>query len=374
MISSNMDYTITSYHLFAAATIAYMLAGLFCAYTRWNHICRPYDEDVEYYYPGRQQITFFFSAQILLFPYLLAPHDGNTWLYVRLFAALYYPLAFSLLLHRYFRKQPLFYSRLDSVGFVVAFAFLLGVFAVVLISKDNLLTAYEIPILWTAGAINLLLTARLCYMSIWLKRKIDCYHYANYSNDEDFPYKFAKHSIIGILLWVVMMDSVFITGNQWVKFVCDIIFTAWQVFFLNRILYPQVVYRTSNTSNAKFPDDEDAPNIQKQKADVSETARAMVLEVMLKKYKKPHLQKSEVLEAIPKGMKKDANAFILQIGYYNLVNMFRLQHARLYHDSKPLATQDDIAEASGYTTRFAFYRARKNEKHIDQELVKDVTL
>lgn len=384
-----MDYTITPYHLFATACLAYMLAGLFCAYTRWHHLCRPFDQEPDYYYPGRRQVTFFFAAQILQFPYLLGPGDADTWLYVRIFGILYYPLCFLLLINRYFRKQQLLANRVASMAFVVAFAFLISLLAVVLLPGSRHLARYEMPVLWTSGVISLMLMTCLLQMVLWLKRKIDSYHHNFFSNDEDFPFRFAKSSLPGVLVWVSAMGYVFVAGNPWVKFVCDIAFTLWQVFFLTRILHPQFAFRIPADSGAEAIDEAecavDTPEPEtlatgelacqaEAKVGAPAEVRELVLEVMLQKYKNPHLQKSEVLEAIPRGMKREANAFILQVGYYNLVNMFRLQHATLYRRSKPSATQDDIAEASGFTTRFAFYRARKHVESINPDLVCGVVL
>ena len=69
-----------------------------------------------------------------------------------------------------------------------------------------------------------------------------------------------------------------------------------------------------------------------------------MLSIILRRYREPHLQKSEVLSEIPKGKVNAASKYITQLGYYNLVNMFRLQHAALYKEAHPAAKQEEIAE------------------------------
>lgn len=385
-----MVYTITSYHLFAAACLAYILAGLFCGYTRWRHLCRPFNEERDKYYPCHKQVTFFFTAQVLQFPYLLNPADGQAWLYVRIFAVLYYPLCFTLMIRRYFRRQSPFYRHLDSVSFFAVMGILLTLMALVLIPGCDGLVRHEKAFMWGAAVLSIGLIMRLTQVSLWLKRRIESYHLNNYSNEEDFPLKFAQDTLLGVFVWVIIMGILFVTGNRWVKFACDVLLTLWQVSFLISILHPQLPYQmTEEGGEEASPEEgivhvfrcEEKPDgtlpsasVQVEKVPDPAAARALVLEVMCKKYKNPHLQKAEVLEAIPKGMKREANAFILQIGYYNLVNMFRLRHAKLYVAAKPSATQDDIAEASGFTSRFAFYRARKSVKDIDPDLVSEVKL
>ena len=99
-----------------------------------------------------------------------------------------------------------------------------------------------------------------------------------------------------------------------------------------------------------------------------------VLSIILRRYREPHLQKSEVLSEIPKGKVNAASKYITQLGYYNLVNMFRLQHAALYKEAHPAAKQEEIAEESGFSSRTAYYKARKSVAAIDDKIVKCVKL
>lgn len=81
-----------------------------------------------------------------------------------------------------------------------------------------------------------------------------------------------------------------------------------------------------------------------------------------------------MLSEIPKGKVNAASKYITQLGYYNLVNMFRLQHAALYKEARPAAKQEEIAEESGFSSRTAYYKARKSVAAIDDKIVKSVKL
>lgn len=93
-----------------------------------------------------------------------------------------------------------------------------------------------------------------------------------------------------------------------------------------------------------------------------------------KKYREPHLQKSDILALIGSGKKSGANRFIIQVGYYNLINMFRLEHARLYGLAHPEAKQSEIAEAAGFASGSSFSKAKRSVPQVDPEIVSGVKL
>ena len=66
--------------------------------------------------------------------------------------------------------------------------------------------------------------------------------------------------------------------------------------------------------------------------------------------------KTEVLAAVSRGNAQKADKFIALHGYYRLVNMFRLEYARLYKLRYPDAIQDAVAAESGFTSRVIFTR------------------
>lgn len=93
-----------------------------------------------------------------------------------------------------------------------------------------------------------------------------------------------------------------------------------------------------------------------------------VLSIIGRHFKEPHLLKTEVLSEVSRGNVRKADRFITLYGYYRLVNMFRLEYARLYKLSNPDAIQDLIASESGFTSRVTFYKARKSVGEISEEV------
>lgn len=89
-----MNISATGYLYCYTACLIYILSSVICGVIRWFHMCHPYDRNADYFYPGRKQALFFYSALLLQLPYLLWPDSPDTWTYVRVFGMLYYPVCF----------------------------------------------------------------------------------------------------------------------------------------------------------------------------------------------------------------------------------------------------------------------------------------
>lgn len=68
---------LTTEIVYALGCMFFILSGVFCAVVRWCHMCRPFDQKGDYFYPAHRQATLFFSAVALQFPYVLAPLDTD---------------------------------------------------------------------------------------------------------------------------------------------------------------------------------------------------------------------------------------------------------------------------------------------------------
>ena len=102
-----MHYNLTLPIFYSDVCLIFIVTGIICAVVRWFHMCRPYDQEADYYYPARRQVTFFCAAVILQLPYFLCPMSEAAWQYVRIFSIIFYPCCFSMLFQRYFHRKPL---------------------------------------------------------------------------------------------------------------------------------------------------------------------------------------------------------------------------------------------------------------------------
>ena len=377
---------IDSGDMFAGAGLVFVVTGLVCSFIRLRHMCRPFSEHEAYFYPARKQVALFYAAVALSFPYILAPENPAVWTYVRIWGIVYYPTGFALLIRRYFDNFGKGRKVLWGVFLGVPTLFLTALLLALLTDGDLWIEGHSRELCIASGMLGLALASIMFGVLVCLRRAVDRFNTDNYSNEEDFPYGFARMMVVMPLAWLIGMWAVFLTGNHWVKFAVDILASLWMVFFLCIILHPQRV---------KFPEavdettrllgresEEEIMELENSRCPdgnagcgaVDPAVRERVLSVIRRRFREPHLLKSEVLLDIGNGDIGKASRFIAGVGYYSLVNMFRLEYARLYKEAHPHAKQEEIAEEAGFSSRTAYYKAKKYVGEIDPEIVKGVSL
>lgn len=225
-------------NFYSLACYTYILSGVICAIVRWFHMCRPFDQRGDYFYPARRQVTFFYAATALQLPYMLCPGDPGSWFFARSFGILYYPVCFALLYHRFFQMRHLWSKKLSIAYFCSPFLLLGALFVIVVFHQNDLLLPYKR--LWECimVCVSILLTYRLVKECRWVAKKVESYHTQNYSNESDFPFTFAKNMLYLPAVWLIVMWTLFLLDNQMVKAFIDLIMAAWHVLLLCRILHP----------------------------------------------------------------------------------------------------------------------------------------
>ena len=386
-----MIWNVTPEGLYSAGCLIFITTGVICAYIRWNHMCRPFCENADYFYPARKLVTLFYASIALIFPYVLAPMDPAVWTYTRTFAVLYYPVFFAVSIKQYFQLRSR-KKKSDTVWKLylgAPFVMIMVMLVPLLFGLHDWMVEHDKAVLYTAGFVSILFTVVTVSVLMNLKSEMERFNTDNYSNDEDFPYKFAKQMLYTPLMWITLVWIIFVTGSRWAKFAIDIITSGWMVYFLCIILHPQRVLRPkeieSEMHKLKAQAIDEINEQEEQEKDESEydseddgtpmdEIKAEVLSIILRRFREPHLLKTEVLLDLGNGKMNRASKFISSIGYYNLVNMFRLEYARLYKEAHPNAKQEEIALESGFVSRTAYYKAKRNVGEIDQSLTQGVVL
>lgn len=377
------------YTYYSDACLVFIVTGLICGIVRLLHHCRPYGNDAEYFYPASRLVAVLFMGTVLLTPYYLCPADAGTWLYAKSFGVIYFPAAFAALLLRYFRRQRLAGAE-AAAFFYTPMALLLALMAAAVTPPANAwIAAHSNAVIGAAAVCGIVQLAYLCKILVWLKRQIDRFNKDNYADDSDFPHKFAGRVIYMPLGWLALTWLVLLSDSRAAKLCLDLVLSAWTVAGLCLILHPQRTLRVENAEEAGQPvsghpensenseNSEPADNGADNDTDCAaadDDARRQVLEAILRKYREQHLQKSDILAEIDSGKKSGANRFITQVGYYNLINMFRLEHARLYAQAHPEAKQSEIALAAGFASGSSFSKAKRSVPRIDPDIVSGVRI
>lgn len=253
--------------IYSDACLVFVVTGLFCAAVRWFHMCRPFDKEAYYFYPARWQVSFFFAAVVMELPYVFTPSSSAVWNYIRIFGILYYPMCLSSIFLRYFRQQ-----RLDEWGdrlFVGVPMLMLLVLMALAVAGSSLLAEGSAILMLAVVLCSVVLLGRMIRVTVWIKRRIDEYHLQNYSDEEDFPYKFAAKVLWLPLVWIAMQWVVFLSDSRDVKAVTDVVMSVCLVVLLCAILHPQ---RTLGPSKVQ----EDIDRIEgDEEAAIGETMAAL---------------------------------------------------------------------------------------------------
>ena len=425
-------------NFYSLACYTYILSGVICAIVRWFHMCRPFDQRGDYFYPARRQVTFFYAATALQLPYMLCPGDPGSWFFARSFGILYYPVCFALLYHRFFQMRHLWSKKLSIAYFCSPFLLLGALFVIVVFHQNDLLLPYKR--LWECimVCVSILLTYRLVKECRWVAKKVESYHTQNYSNESDFPFTFAKNMLYLPAVWLIVMWALFLLDNQMVKAFIDLIMAAWHVLLLCHILHPsrpvsskrniddmktienenmerilqenelleKVVEATDNlileepctedeagvtdetgvTDEAGVTDENNETDeanerqlierngentrqrIEKEKW---ESVKNEVLTIVSHRYLEPSLKRIEVIRDVSAMNHTLAGTFITQVGFYRLVNAFRVRHYErlMESDSTSNLGQEIAAEMCGFKNRWGLSNARKRLKDFDYELI-----
>lgn len=401
-------------NFYSLTCYTYILSGVICGVVRWFHMCHPFDRGGDFFYPARRQMTFFYTATALQLPYVLCPGDPGTWLFARSFGILYYPICFTILYHRYFQTDKPWRQWSAVTYFVTPFLLLGGLLFIVFFHQNNLLIPYKLTWEIAMGGVSILLSIHLFKECKWLIKKVDSYHTQNYSNESDFPFAFAKKILHLPALGLLMMWTLFILDNQMVKAYIDLFMATWQVQFLCRILHPnKMIHSEQNKNNMDFIENENMEQILQEKElfekivqttdgqvleeapidDTSdepklitynkeklrlqmeqenwESVKDEVLTIVSKRYLEPSLKRIEVVRDVSSMNHTLAGTFITQVGFYRLVNAFRIRHYErlMASDSSANIGQEAAAELCGFKNRWGLTNARKRLKDFDYDLI-----
>lgn len=381
-----MEYYLLKNIIYSDICLIFIVTGVICGIVRWFHMCRPYDIEEKYFYPARKLVSMFYIGIILELPYVFMPSDTGVWDYIRMFGILYYPLCFSALFLKYFCRLSL-ENRGNKLFFSLTMAILLVMLMVLAIGKGYWFEEYRPWLMSICCVLSIVMSVRLMIVTNWIRRKIIEYHHENFSDERDFPYRFAERVLWLPSIWIVLVWVIFVLGSRDVKVVMDIVFSVVMVAFLCMILHPQKILQSPEVKTAMDDMEKIETEHMEEELELSfepnkdqtlyvydEDAKRQVLDIILRRYKEQHLQKKDVLAEVDKGKIAPASRFIASVGYYNLINMFRLEYARLYMEANPMAKQAVVAEASGFASGPSFSKAKKSVPEIDRDLVSGVHL
>lgn len=324
-------------------------------------------------------MTFSYFAVCLQIPYIFHWHSADAWLLVRSFFIIYIPAISSLALKSFFfgnkRWRRLRLTLIGGLpGAVVAGLFVLACFGGgVSVRSDVFLAAIIV--------VALFLLAYLLRVTVWLRRQIGVFIHGEYSNEEDFPVRFASSIVFVPMLATAVAWWVFLCDSRAMTAVLDVAMSVLGLIILLVILHPQRNGNGMLSSNVieeclSASDDDDAaeePEADREERPVrhktsvlpdyvkdrlEQQIRTLINERQL--FLKPGLKRSELSEMIGSNRTYVSIVFKERFGsFYGYINKLRIEYAIHYAGTHPDADQYEIAVNSGFGSVKTYTRVKK---------------
>lgn len=365
-----------------AACFTFILGSLFCSIIRWGHMCRPYDRRADYFYPARRMVSLTYLTPLLLLPYVFHWRSPDTWLFVRAFFLFYMPVFASMAFRSYFFSGRRWRWLRMGLGTVLPGLFLLVLFVFACKGGDSLTRWQEGLIVPITETVCALLAGYLVYTTFWLMRRIHYYLHGEYSNNEDFPIRFAKGVVFIPLLMLLITWGIYLADNCWLLGCFYLLVTVVAFGILLVILHPQrtgarlveqemelVTDRVIQENETMVSDEmkeammepsRDSGSASSEVLDrLEQKLRVLVEEEKL--YLKPNLTMTELAVRL-----KTNRSYLSQLfrnrfhsSFYGYINRLRIHYAIEYVRKHPEATRRDIAAKSGFGSVRTMNRVRE---------------
>ena len=347
-------------YLLGLAAAVYVTTCLVCAAVRWFHMCRPYNREPRYYYPGRPYVTGAWLSSLCLLPYVLNPENADAWFLARLYflpVTLYH---FVIILSSYFgsvmhRKKWLLPTVIAGVPVAVALiaAVVLAVLPGIQIEDPAVMkfVLYILGILITTVCL-----ASITVVLVWAGR----FDPDDFSNPDDFPVKQARKWTAIIILNVVMCWAGTLIGSREALAVLQLMIAFCAVLFVISALHPN---RNRPVEEPSAEAVSDAAQLyhrslpRKKQVEILEAIRIVVEQKQA--FLEPHLTLQDVADRC--GYNRTYISGLIKNdmgGFFSYVNGLRLTYVDEYLRQHPDSTLSEAIDAAGFGSRPTYYSVK----------------
>lgn len=361
--------------LYSVSTFGLISVCMLLAAVRWFHMCKPFDEYGDYYYPARRMATFFMLSTIVLMPYVWNPMDLEAWLLMKCYLISITPMCSYMLFYRYFAFREYVHHRkfvwcmtIPVFGFV-AFLWVASLLPDFTFSESmcSLLLAISSVISFVFVIVNSVFIFKL-YVIVHRN------NFRDYSNVEDFPKEVAANTwflpilymipiwamvyfdsriiAIFVMLWVSLLDSTFVIAMLHPRRK----FLNHEVPDAEETIESPAEYPIENVDTSS-----DISSVLVIPNDTVEMIKHQICMIVVDKkgFLDPHLTLTSVVEQCSFGRTYVSTVFNREYGgFFEYVNTYRLRYADEYRQNHPYATKKEVLEASGFSSRSGYLKAR----------------
>ena len=347
-----------SYFYGIAATV-FVTVGLTVAAVRLFHMCRPFNRNPKYYYPGRPFVVGIYLNALILIPYIIRPESGDALYLARLY---FFPVTifhFTILLFSYFgnvmewkkwRGPMLIMSVLLSL-------ILISTFVMTLI-PGNQIESY-IPVLskWLLFLLGIIITiiciAALAVVLIWAKR----FDSDDFSNPADFPVISARRWTLLVVASMTLCWAGFLVATPVFLAIIMILLAVSALVFVISALHPHRSRPVELEDTESVETTSKRVASKKKQEEILQAIHTVVVEQ--EAYLDAHLTIQDV--ANRSGYSRSALSSLFKAymgGFFNYVNGLRVHHVDTYMQEHPSSTLQEAVLESGFNSRQAYYSVK----------------
>lgn len=337
------------------SSAVFMAIALAMAALRWFHMCRPFDRNPKYYYPGRPFVVVVYLCSLTLLPYVLHPDSADAWFLARLY---FFPVTlynFTILLYAYFggvMEWRKWQAAMLIIGFPVV-VFLLVAMVLAFVPGDQV--AVISP--WIMYILGLMITG-VCFAAMWLVlRWARQFDEDEFSNPADFPVVFARRWSVMIVVNMAICWVGALANSPVLLAVISLLLATASVLFIITALHPHRSRPMEEEADASLESaSKPAPPKKKQK-EILDAIHTVV--VQQEAFLDPHLTIQDVADRSGYSRSYIAGLFKSEFGgFFPYINSLRLQHVDAYMQQHPAAPLQEALEASGFNSRQTYYAVK----------------
>lgn len=364
-----MEITLNSSLFLYVAFITYIITGLSAAAIKWKHVCIPYREDPEYYFPNRKRWVFTFCMCLLMIGCIIKPSNTENLIAARCFPVLYTTnfIVAGLIKHTTQKVE-----KRITLSCVLPIS--VAIILVVIGWLDlGILKKYENAVLAITGIIALIFTIGSLHTLFWMREQTKLYFENKYSNEDKFPTNFAKEIIPRIMVVLPVIWLTFISSNYYVMgagyFLISLAHIAFLIYTLD--MHIKVVPKDKVEHNMPISEYEEMAislDIEQKQANQPNEKLLNDLKNIMEN-EKPYLNPDLTIMELAKML--DTNVETLRFNCKNtygsfikMVNGYRLAHSKEIHKQHPEYSKQAIAEESGFGSYRSLLRAEKAEEAV----------
>lgn len=359
--------------LMFSVNLVFIITNLYGWLLKRFYVPEAYRHNFHELYPAQRSVANFYLLQLIEVPYLLMVGNPDALFYANGTALLVFSSYILMMLKGYF------FLQMPSPRKVLLF--LLPVWVCWVLMLLPLFGVLELTPVYKWVMMGVVLALFVMYMVLLdrfrhqLVRRIREIDEVEYSNEEDFPVKFARSIMWLPLILCVLLAVNFLVNDPIVKMLRDVVFTIINVWFAIYTLNP---HRKTKTLPMELKqqvvqeEEEETKEEATPRRHLTEEQRKNLETKMLtlvkteKLYLEDHFTMSELVKRMNtnKAYLSEVIALSEYGSFYQLINTLRIDHACWMLSEDPTLKMEQVALASGFSSGSAFSQVFKRIKGI----------